>query len=201
EFCHRHRACTAEPVGLFCRSGAGAGVLRSRGGSLRAAQAAAVRYRPVYPGFAGLRPGADPGMAAGGALCPGPGRLWWHGGQPGGGARPVLADRVGAGVLQADAGHGHCPHLGAAGRWLVGGWLGLCGCVILFHASVWLLVWLRLPETLPADAPRSRLSGALGSYARLLRAPEFMFHALTGGLAMAGMFAYIAGSPFVFIQL
>src|SRR5690606_25351687 len=62
EFCHRHRACTAEPVGLFCRSGAGAGVLRSRGGSLRTAQAAAVRYRPVYPGFAGLRPGADPGV-------------------------------------------------------------------------------------------------------------------------------------------
>ena len=30
---------------------------------------------------------------------------------------------------------------------------------------------------------------------------EFLGHALTGGIAMAGMFAYIAGSPFVFIKL
>lgn len=90
-----------------------------------------------------------------------------------------------------------------AGGWLmlVGGWHSIFGFLTLFSAAFWVLVWLRLPETLPADAPRSRLSGALGSYARLLRAPEFMFHALTGGLAMAGMFAYIAGSPFVFIQL
>src|SRR5690606_35486192 len=94
-------------------------VLRSRGGSLRTAQAAAVRYRPVYPGFAGLRPGADPGMAAGGALCPGARWLRWHGGQPGGGARSVLADRVGASVLQADAGDGRRPHPGAVDRWLV----------------------------------------------------------------------------------
>ncbi len=28
-----------------------------------------------------------------------------------------------------------------------------------------------------------------------------MFHALTGGVAMAGMFAYIAGSPYVFMEL
>src|SRR5690606_10643195 len=93
QLCHRHRACATEPVGILSRAGYRAGVLRSGGGPLRAAQAAAVRYRPVYPGFAGLRPGADPGMAAGGALCPSLGRLWWHGGQPGGGAGSVLADR------------------------------------------------------------------------------------------------------------
>ncbi len=28
-----------------------------------------------------------------------------------------------------------------------------------------------------------------------------MFHALTGGVAMAGMFAYISGSPYVFLEL
>ena len=90
-----------------------------------------------------------------------------------------------------------------AGGWmmLLGGWRSIFGFLMLFSAAFWVLVWLRLPETLPADGPRSQLSSALGRYGRLLREPEFMFHALTGGTAMAGMFAYIAGSPFVFIQL
>ena len=90
-----------------------------------------------------------------------------------------------------------------AGGWLMlaGGWRSIFGFLMLFSAAFWLLVLLRLPETLPADGPRSQLSSALGRYGRLLREPEFMFHALTGGMAMAGMFAYIAGSPFVFIQL
>lgn len=89
------------------------------------------------------------------------------------------------------------------GGWLMllGGWQSIFGFLTLFSAAFLLLVWLRLPETLPAGGSRSQLSSALGRYGRLLREPEFMFHALTGGLAMAGMFAYIAGSPFVFIQL
>ena len=38
-------------------------------------------------------------------------------------------------------------------------------------------------------------------YLRLLADRVFLGHALTGGIAIAGMFAYIAGSPFVFIKL
>ena len=91
--------------------------------------------------------------------------------------------------------------LAGGGLMLAGGWRSIFGFLMLFSAAFWLLVLLRLPETLPADGPRSQLSSALGRYGRLLREPEFMFHALTGGMAMAGMFAYIAGSPFVFIQL
>jgi DHA1 family bicyclomycin/chloramphenicol resistance-like MFS transporter len=41
----------------------------------------------------------------------------------------------------------------------------------------------------------------LGEYKRLFGDLPFLGHALTGGLAVAGMFAYIAGSPFVFIEL
>lgn len=90
-----------------------------------------------------------------------------------------------------------------AGGWmmLLGGWRSIFIFLTLFAAAFGLLVLLRLPETLPADAPRSQLSSALGRYLRLLMEPVFMFHALTGGIAMAGMFAYIAGSPFIFIQL
>lgn len=38
-------------------------------------------------------------------------------------------------------------------------------------------------------------------YLRLFADRVFVGHALTGGIAIAGMFAYIAGSPFVFIKL
>jgi len=60
---------------------------------------------------------------------------------------------------------------------------------------------LGLPESLPANQPRQPLSGALHQYGRLLKDRVFIGHALTGGIAMAGMFAYVAGSPFVFIKL
>lgn len=70
-----------------------------------------------------------------------------------------------------------------------------------FSVMAALAVALGLPESLPANVPRQPLSGALRQYGRLLKNREFLGHALTGGIAMAGMFAYIAGSPFVFIQL
>ena len=54
---------------------------------------------------------------------------------------------------------------------------------------------------MPAHVPRQPLSGALRQYGRLLSDPVYLGHALTGGIAIAGMFAYIAGSPFVFIKL
>ncbi|MNH23752.1 Bicyclomycin resistance protein [compost metagenome] len=60
---------------------------------------------------------------------------------------------------------------------------------------------LGLPESLPANQPRQPLSGALRQYGRLFKERIFLGHALTGGIAIAGMFAYIAGSPFVFIKL
>ncbi|PRB82116.1 Bcr/CflA family multidrug efflux MFS transporter [Pseudomonas sp. MYb185] len=90
-----------------------------------------------------------------------------------------------------------------AGGWLMllGGWELIFAALAVFSGVFGFLVLFRLPETLSADGPRSQLSSALGRYGRLLKEPEFMFHALTGGVAMAGMFAYIAGSPFVFIEL
>lgn len=81
------------------------------------------------------------------------------------------------------------------------GWQAIFVCLGLFAALCLLLVVLWLPETRPQDAPPAPLSGALGQYRRLLADRAFVGHALTGGLAMAAMFAYIAGSPFVFIDL
>lgn len=81
------------------------------------------------------------------------------------------------------------------------GWQWIFIVLTLFSAACTLAVTLGLPESMPADRPRRPLSGAPKLYGGLLMDPVFMGHALTGGIAMAGMFAYIAGSPFVFIKL
>ncbi|MDN7140146.1 multidrug effflux MFS transporter [Pseudomonas sp. JQ170] len=81
------------------------------------------------------------------------------------------------------------------------GWQSIFLALTVFSALCTLAVALGLPESLPANQPRQPLSGALHQYGRLLKDRVFLGHALTGGIAIAGMFAYIAGSPFVFIKL
>ena len=81
------------------------------------------------------------------------------------------------------------------------GWQSIFLALSLFSAACLLAVGLGLPESLPAHMPRPPLSGALRQYLRLFADRVFIGHALTGGIAIAGMFAYIAGSPFVFIKL
>ena len=81
------------------------------------------------------------------------------------------------------------------------GWQSIFLALSLFSAFCLFAVGMGLPESLPAHMPRQPLSGALRQYLRLLADRVFIGHALTGGIAIAGMFAYIAGSPFVFIKL
>lgn len=83
----------------------------------------------------------------------------------------------------------------------VAGWQSIFLTLGLFSAACLLAVSLGLPESMPEDMPRQPLSGALRQYLRLLADRVFLGHAVTGGIAIAGMFAYIAGSPFVFIKL
>lgn len=59
-----------------------------------------------------------------------------------------------------------------------------------------------LPETHDTrHEPPLRLGRILADYAGLLASPAFLGYTLVGGLGFAGMFAYIANSPFVLIQL
>ena len=81
------------------------------------------------------------------------------------------------------------------------GWQSIFLVLTLFSALCAVAVAVGLPESLPAGMPRQPLSGALRQYGRLLSDRVFLGHALTGGISIAGMFAYIAGSPFVFIKL
>ena len=90
------------------------------------------------------------------------------------GVAPILAPLAGGAMLK------------------VAGWPSIFWFLTLFSALFALAVYFFLPETLPEDTPPARLGSALGRYLGLLREPVFMFHSLTGGVAMAGMFAYIA---------
>jgi DHA1 family bicyclomycin/chloramphenicol resistance-like MFS transporter len=71
------------------------------------------------------------------------------------------------------------------------------------YAIVWLiLVVAFLPESLPLARRRRQPIGAvLAVYARLLRDRTYIGYVLSGALIFAGLLAYIAGSPFVFIEL
>jgi DHA1 family bicyclomycin/chloramphenicol resistance-like MFS transporter len=80
-------------------------------------------------------------------------------------------------------------------------WRSIFISLTLFSILAGLGIALWLPETLPAQLTRAPLRGTLRRYVGLLGDHEFLAFGLSGGLAMAGMFAYIAGSPFVFIEL
>ncbi|WP_275547173.1 Bcr/CflA family multidrug efflux MFS transporter [Pseudomonas sp. Marseille-Q0931] len=81
------------------------------------------------------------------------------------------------------------------------GWPAIFHSLAIFAGLCLLAVLLWLPETRPKDLQPAPLSGAFGQYRALLGNAPFMGYSLAGGVAMAGMFAYIAGSPFIFIEL
>lgn len=60
---------------------------------------------------------------------------------------------------------------------------------------------LTLPETLPRDRRLSASpAGMAAGYGRLLRSAVFMSYAASGAFLYGGMFAYISGTPFVYIE-
>ncbi len=83
------------------------------------------------------------------------------------------------------------------GGWvLVGfGWRWIFAALMLFALGTLLATWRMLPET------RKPRSGPRGGYGSVFSNRIFLSNALGGALAQAGMFAYIAAAPFVFIEL
>jgi DHA1 family bicyclomycin/chloramphenicol resistance-like MFS transporter len=82
------------------------------------------------------------------------------------------------------------------------GWRAIFWFLAAFALACLVATALGLRETHP---PERRSEGGLGAamraYTRLLFNRRFVAFALAGALSMAGLFAYITGSPFVFIQL
>lgn len=71
------------------------------------------------------------------------------------------------------------------------------------YSAIWLLfAALFLPESLaPEHRRRQPIGAVLATYARLLRDRLYMRYVIAGGLIFSGLLAYIAGSPYVFIEL
>lgn len=76
--------------------------------------------------------------------------------------------------------------------------------LLLVGWGMWMLfvVYRVLPESKEPDISVSLNPGpVLLEYFKLFRHPHFMAYTLCGGFTVAGMFAYISGSPFVFMEL
>ncbi|SDB18305.1 multidrug effflux MFS transporter [Belnapia rosea] len=83
-----------------------------------------------------------------------------------------------------------------------GGWRAIFWALVAYGLGLALVVTLTLPETLaPERRRREGLVGIVTVYARMLGNRRFMGLVLSGVLPMGGLFAYIAGSPFVFMEL
>jgi DHA1 family bicyclomycin/chloramphenicol resistance-like MFS transporter len=96
------------------------------------------------------------------------------------GVAPILAPLVGGQIVH------------------VAGWRAVFGVLAGLGVGGFVLTAIALPES----SPRATATGAgLRDYGRLLADRRFVGFAACGGLAMAGMFAYIASSPFVLIEL
>ena len=90
------------------------------------------------------------------------------------------------------------------GGWLLTlwGWRAIFMVLAAFGALCLVAITFGLSESHSTKhEPPLRLIGVLRNYGLLFRNRAFLGYALGGGLSMSGMFAYIAGSPFVLIDL
>jgi DHA1 family bicyclomycin/chloramphenicol resistance-like MFS transporter len=98
------------------------------------------------------------------------------------GVSPVLAPLLGGQILQ----------------WYP--WRTIFWVIAAFGAAGLMGVLVRLRETNRGHMKKLIIGNVLRTYGDLLRDRTFIGYVLTGGIAMAGMFAYIVGSPYVFIE-
>jgi DHA1 family bicyclomycin/chloramphenicol resistance-like MFS transporter len=82
------------------------------------------------------------------------------------------------------------------------GWRSVFWLLAAYGTGALVLTAIFLPESLAPERRRRQPIGAvLAIYGRLLRDRRYMVCVLSGGLIFSGLLAYIAGSPYVFIEL
>ncbi|QEK50255.1 multidrug effflux MFS transporter [Pedobacter aquae] len=82
------------------------------------------------------------------------------------------------------------------------GWRSIFIFLILLAVFTIYMCYKYLPESKPADKTMSlKPKAVLEDFWFAFSEPRFIYYALAGGIASAAMFAYIAGSTFVFIEL
>lgn len=100
------------------------------------------------------------------------------------GVMPILAPLIGGQIL------------------IFSDWRGIFNFMAACGVVLGLFTLFTMKESMPAERAVPLQPGIIArNYAGLLGHREFMFYSLAGGLSSAGMFAYISGSPRVFIEL
>ncbi len=80
------------------------------------------------------------------------------------------------------------------------GWRAVFWLLVLVGGCTLMLLWT-IPETLPTGRRNTESLGmALRHYRELLKHRQILGYAMTGGFLYAGMFAYVAGTPSVYIN-
>jgi DHA1 family bicyclomycin/chloramphenicol resistance-like MFS transporter len=80
------------------------------------------------------------------------------------------------------------------------GWRAVFGFLVVVGLFTLILLWT-IPETLPASRRNTEpFRGALRYYGELLRHRRILGYASTGGFLYAGLFACVAGTPFIYIN-
>lgn len=100
------------------------------------------------------------------------------------GVSPIIAPTVGSFLISAF------------------GWHAVFFVLAIIAALLLTAVIFLLPETKQPDPSMSlRLKPILRGYVFVLKQPQFFTYAIAGAIAAAGLFAYLAGSPFVFMEI
>jgi DHA1 family bicyclomycin/chloramphenicol resistance-like MFS transporter len=82
------------------------------------------------------------------------------------------------------------------------GWQANFVLVALYGATLWFFVHRALPETLVhPDARATRPAVIVANYRRLVRSRAFSGYMLVAAFGFSGLFAFIAGSAFVFVSV
>ncbi|MFC4600030.1 multidrug effflux MFS transporter [Cohnella hongkongensis] len=78
-------------------------------------------------------------------------------------------------------------------------WIGVFLALALLGAYLWIMTKWRLPETLPAERRSpSNIAHQFRGYGLLLRDRSFLGYMLAQGIMIAGVFAYVSGTPFIY---
>ena len=82
------------------------------------------------------------------------------------------------------------------------GWRYVFIMLIIVNLIILAGVHFLLPESKKPDLDFSLKAGAIiKNFAGIIKHPQFYTYALTGAIAYAGLYAYVSGSPYVFMEL
>ena len=82
------------------------------------------------------------------------------------------------------------------------GWEAVFFILTGISALILAAVYFRLPESFKPDPAYSlKPRPILSNFLAVLRDSQFLTYALTGAIAFAGLFAYVSGSPIVFMEI